>query len=637
MKTLAIAFIILFCASNLFSQIDNTDCIADCEKANYSKFIKYKSSSALNNTNIVYQRCEWNINPEIQYISGKITTYFVPNTTINQIEFDLNQTLVVDSVKRNNVKLTFTQTAENILNINLPSISAETTDSISVYYQGIPPNNGFGSFVQSSHYGAPIIWTLSEPYGAKDWWPCKESLTDKIDSVDIIITSPQSYTAVSNGNLIQESQIGENKIFHWKHRYPIATYLIGVSATNYLIYSKDIIFNSDTVKLVNYVYPEDTVTALGNMFNAGIHMQLYDTLFGVYPFKNEKYGQAQFGWGGGMEHQTITFLGNWGYELQAHELAHHWFGNKITCGSWEDIWINEGFATYMSGLCYEHLWKYWWRIFKIGKINQVTSEPDGSVFCTDTTDVNRIFSSRLSYAKGSMILNQLRWIIGDSAFFKACNNFLNDQSLAYNFAKTPQLINHFEQSSGQDLSWYFNDWHTGEGYPSYQINWQENSSNIITLTLNQSQSNPSVDFFELPLQIRLFNSTNDTLVRINNTVNGQTFTFPINFKADSLEFDPNYWIISKNNTITNEISEFSNEIKFAVFPNPTQETISLSTNKNIQNINYEIFDNLGRLTKNGILKLSDESIDIRNLHNGLYTIRINTRDRMSHFQFVVQK
>ncbi|MBL0103769.1 MAG: hypothetical protein IPP51_08435 [Bacteroidetes bacterium] len=239
-------------------------------------------------------------------------------------------------------------------------------------------------------------------------------------------------------------QNGSTNTYQWKHRYPIAAYLVCLAVTDYAEYSHWVPYGSDLLEVQNYVYPEDSAFAVTQTNQIVPIMQLYDTLFGIYPFQNEKYGHAQFNWGGGMEHQTITFVSGFDFELIAHELAHHWFGDKVTCASWHDIWLNEGFATYLALLCYEHMDPNYWLMSKQYYISSVTSSPDGSVYCPDTLDPNRIFDGRLSYFKGAMILNQLRWVIGDSAFFAGCNNYLTDVACAYGFATTDQFRQHME-------------------------------------------------------------------------------------------------------------------------------------------------------------------------------------------------
>ena len=120
-------------------------------------------------------------------------------------------------------------------------------DFFTVYYHGEPGNTGFGSFSQAKHGDVPIIWTLSEPYGALDWWPCKQSLTDKIDSINIIVTSPEPYRTASNGVLVSEIISNGKRTMHWKHRYPIVTYLVAVAVTNYTDYSD---FPMSIIKMV---------------------------------------------------------------------------------------------------------------------------------------------------------------------------------------------------------------------------------------------------------------------------------------------------------------------------------------------------------------------------------------------------
>jgi hypothetical protein len=268
-------------------------------------------------------------------------------------------------------------------------------------------------------------------------------------------------------------------------------------------------------------------------------------------------------------------MGDWNYELMAHELAHHWFGDKVTCGSWEDIWLNEGFATYLSGLCYEFLLPQYWMSFKEQRIANVVSQPDGSVLCGDTSDIGRIFSGRLSYAKGAMVLHMMRWVIGDSAFFAATRNYLTDAGNAYAFARTPELKAHMEAASGQNLSWYFDDWFTGEGYPSYTVDWQQTPNGMVSLIVNQSQSHSSVDFFELPIPIRFSNQSQDTIITFNHTFSGQVFTTQLPFEVNDVVFDPELRIISANNTITS-ISENPKFERIEILPNPVSESFSLS-------------------------------------------------------------
>ena len=255
----------LVCASFLIkaqtpiNKYKATDIPAMEQKAQAAKF-RSVLSGASDNYDLKYHRCEWGIDPAVFHIKGVITSYFKPTVNgFDQMEFDLSDSLTVDSVKYHNSNLSFTHQPADILQINLPSIiPVNTLDSITVYYGGTPPNTGFGAFIQSTHSGTPIIWTLSEPFGAKEWWPCKQSLNDKIDSVEVIVTTPQSNRVGSNGLLLSEVQDGSNKIYHWKTKYPIAAYLVAVAVTNYSSYSDFVhLQNGDSIEVLNYVYPEN--------------------------------------------------------------------------------------------------------------------------------------------------------------------------------------------------------------------------------------------------------------------------------------------------------------------------------------------------------------------------------------------
>lgn len=591
--------------------------IIEAEKRGALVNKELSNSRAVNNYDLKYYRLQWQVDPMVREITGQVTSHFIPSASISLIEFDFSDALVIDSVIYHNVQTTATAGGD-LLQIDFPStIPSGILDSLTIYYHGVPLLTGFGSFNQGSHAGDSILWTLSEPYGARDWWPCKQDLIDKIDSIDIVITHPSQYRAASNGVLKSENIVGPNKITHWKHKHPIVTYLICFAVTNYSVYSNFVPYGIDTVEVVNYIYPEDSLASIPQIAVVVSQMQLYDTLFGIYPFYDEKYGHAQFGWGGGMEHQTMTFMGSFGYELVAHELAHHWFGDAVTCGSWEDIWLNEGFATYLTGLCYEHLLPIYWLPWKTGIINAVTNEVDGSVFCTDTTDVSRIFDSRLTYHKGAMMIHSLRWVMGDSAFYAGINSYLYDPGISFGFSKTENFKSFMEAAHGSSLTWFFNDWYYGEGYPSYTVNWSVDLSNNVSLTVDQTQSHISVPFYELPIPIRFKNATTDTIVVFNHTFSGEGFSTTLSFTPDSAFFDPEKWIISKNNLVVSvKANPTINHLN--VYPTITNNTVTVFTNQNEDAYYLFVYSSTGQLIFKQQLNQGANEINFQKLDAGVY-------------------
>jgi aminopeptidase N len=588
-------------------------------------------SSASANFDVRYYRCEWEVDPAVRYITGKITVYYIITTATGDITFDLMAPLTADSVKQRNTVLNKQQTTD-ALQVFFPStVSTGVLDSITIFYKGAPTTAGFGSFEVTQHAGTPVMWTLSEPYGAKDWWPCKNGIDDKADSIDVIITTPVAYRAASNGMLQNETLIagGTKRTAWWKHRYPIASYLVAFAVTNYSVINQTLQMGSSTVPMVTYAYPENAVAFQNSLVHTQLAMQVFNKIAGDYPFAKEKYGHVQFSWGGGMEHQTCSFMGNTADYLIAHELAHQWFGDKVTCGSWEDIWLNEGFASLLTRIFFEAKYPTFAAEFRRDDLIGVVSQPGGSVKVDDTTSVNRIFDGRLSYGKAGLVLNMLRFKLTDSVFFRGVRNYLNDTKLAYGFARTPDLKKHLEAAYGKDLTEFFNDWYSGQGYPTYNVQWTPVGSSRVRIKINQSTSHPSVNFFELPVQVKLKNATQQKTILLDNTSNGQEFLENIGFTPDSIFVDPDTWLISKNNTVTKVADNNVAPNSVTVFPNPIKTQFSIWLRNFAANTaDVTLYNAAGQLLLQQKVTLVNggEFVDIQSTHlpAGIYTLRITS-------------
>ena len=357
-------------------------------------------------------------------------------------------------------------------------------------------------------------------------------------------------------------------------------------------------------------------------------MNIFTNLFEEYPFADEKYGHAQFGWGGGMEHTTISFMGSFNRGLIAHELAHQWFGNKITCGSWKDIWLNEGFATYLAALAIENLdgeasFKSW----RQQTVNNITSSPSGSVYLTDqdTTSVNRIFSSRLSYNKGAMALHMLRRKLDDTDFYQGMQDYLDTPALAFDYAKTQDFIDAMELTTGENLDEFFNDWIYNQGYPSYNVNWSQNG-NQLQIMLSQTQSHSSVSFFEAGVPIRVIGTLGETLdLVLDHSVNDQQFFETINFTIQEVLFDPDYHLISKNNTITLSTSDFNFNSDITLYPNPTTSVIHIEKPEHIEIKDIKVYNSLGQLL---LQQRWTPELDLNTLASGILFVQFQTEDQI---------
>lgn len=497
-------------------------------------------------------------------VQGQLTSFFLD--IVNQLQ--------VTSVKLNGItSLSFSQpSGSDQLRITLDrAYAAGEKFSVDIAYQGIPGSRGFGSFNFSTHNGQPVIWSLSEPYGAKDWWPSKDTPGDKADSCDVWITASSNFVSVSNGKLIEAPKNGDGtRTYKWKSSYPIAGYLISIAMTNYSLYQNQFDYGgSSPMPVTHYIYPENLTANISNMNNTVNALQIFSQKFGLYPFVKEKYGHAQFGWGGGMEHQTCTSLINFSEMLVVHELCHQWYGDKVTCKDWQNIWLNEGFASY--GECVYREAKYGTADYKsyVSVFMNQAKTAVGTVYVQDISSENEIFNSARSYKKGGLVLHMLRGVVGDAKFFQIMQQYANEPGLAYNTASTEDFQRVAERIYGQSLNYFFKEWIYGENYPKYIFGWsaQPINGNTYILHLHLSQMTNSIpDFFTMPIQLRYTTSSETKTVTIFNNMQDQTWDITVNGQPVSVEFDPENWILK-------DVTDNKNEVPSAFalsqnYPNP---------------------------------------------------------------------
>lgn len=644
MKNLIIRLALLLPAivwgHGLFAQPEsatrNLYSIAESEKSAYQQLMSPHKVLITNNYDLKYHRFFLFVDPAGTYLSGSVTSYFVATQSdMNSIQFELVGLMTVDSAYHNGIIHNVSHSGK-IVTVQFSTNTAEgSLDSVTVYYHG-DPRNAFG---RHTHDGTWGISTLSEPFGAADWWPSKNDLTDKIDSIDVFVVCPNGNHVASNGVLISETPFDTNStLVHWKHRYPIASYLIAIASTNYARFSDYYVTGNDSLQVLNYIFPEDSASVRNSLASVLPSIELFEGLFGPYPFRAEKYGHAQYGFGGGMEHQTMTFLNKSEFNATtiAHELAHQWFGDMITLGSWHDIWLNEGFAVYCELLRMEKLDPIRRATFIPELIKAVTSSPGGSVYCDNITDASRIFEGRLTYAKGALLLHMLRWVMGDDKFFEGMRNYANDPKLKYGFAFTSDFKAHMEAASGLDLTGFFDDWYTGQGYPIYTVNFDQVPDNSTTVTIYQTQSHKSVSFFEMPVPIQFFGAGKDTILVFNHTYSGEEFTVNPGFAIDSMKFDPDLWLLSAKNTITAVgIDDLPAGKELTLMPNPAGDFLSVQ--HNLGKINsLEILSMDGKKESIRIKKdeKTDIEINIQTLKSGLYLLRIAYKDGIVTKKFI---
>lgn len=611
MKKSVILFVLFCLGSKVFAQHEiktNSEIVAR-EKQRFFLNNSAERSIASNNFDVNYYRLDVSVTPGVQYISGNVTVYFKMTTPGSAIVLDLSNSLTVDSVKQRGQLLSFSRPQDG-LRIDLSAPNA-AQDSLTIYYKGVPDNNGMGSFTNATHAGVPVLWTLSEPYGSMDWWPCKNSNGDKADSVDVIITHPVAYKAVSNGILQSEINVGAgNMRTHWKHRYPIATYLVCMAVTNFNV--KNSVFNigSYNLPMQTFSFPEHAAAFAKGDTLVMEAMRNFDQWYGAYPFKNEKYGHVEFLWGGGMEHQTCSFIVNTDEYLMAHELGHQWFGNMLTAGSWKDIWLNEGFA---SQLGYAHIeTKYPQRSLNLRRalINSITSSPGGSLLVDDTSRINRVFDLRLSYDKGCYVLYMLRYTLGDSVFYAGVKKYR--ETYQYGTVTTQDLQRSLESVSGKNLTPFFNDWYRGEGYPTYHVTWQPVGTNRYKIILNQATSHSSVPFFHNSVPVTFVANGQEQTVKLDPVSNNQAFYVRLNFDPDTAIVDKDLWTLSQNNTSAKIDAVNDGSSTVLIMGNPVRDNLLITLNNFAGNkVNFTVYNMAGQTVARSSTSLQYFGADVR--------------------------
>lgn len=613
--------------------IEKKGLIANEMKSHMNKMTTFNTNANTTNYDLQYQRMEVGLDPAVYNISGSVTSHFKPNQNMNSIYFDLSNVLTVSQVKYHGVNLSFQQLPTKELKIDFQtSIPANTLDSLTITYSGAPPAAN-GSFFTNTQSLIPILSTLSEPYGAQDWFPTKQSLNDKIDRFDFKITTPSQYNVAANGKMMSETLLpNSKKLTFWRTAYPTSAYLVALSITNYTKLNSTI--GNPPFPFVNYVYPSTATnsTVMSNIEWTKQIMDVFENYLGPYPFRNEKYGHMEFEWGGGMEHQTMSSMGSWDRSIIAHELAHQWFGDKVTCATWNDIWLNEGFATFGEHLANEKLLMTdtQFMSYLLGQKNLITSSTGGSTYVSDAelSNTNRIFSSRLSYAKGGYIVRMIKWILGDTAFYQAVKDYHARPNLAYGYAGTADFKASLLQSTGKDFTEFFNDWLYGQGYPTYTIKWKQ-SGNQLIFKASQTQSNASVGFFEMPLPIRVKGTGGQVaLFALNNTSNNQYFSEAVSFPVASVEFNYENQILEKSSTSSKDATltlgvQSADLDQFSLYPNPAKNELYV---KGIQkNVEYTVVTIDGRLVKKGIYQ-PNKPIAVSELAPGAYIFTVEERN-----------
>jgi Peptidase family M1 domain/Secretion system C-terminal sorting domain len=515
-----------------------------------------------------------------------------------------------------------------------------------VWYHGIPgPTGGsfFGQGITSDvdpQYGDSTTWTLSSPFATSDWCPSKQFLPDKLDSVAINITTSASNKAGSNGKLRRTVPLPGGKVrYEWACAYPIDYYLPSVTVSNFQEYVKyakpaNLPTPGDSIPIISYLYanPQVLVDAQPWLDLTGPFIENYSDKYGLYPFWREKYGHCMAPIGGGMEHQTMTTIGGWGFTLVAHELFHQWFGDNVTCGSYRDIWINEGSATYGEFVSVEAFAPVGTTQQWLAGYRQQGLQFTGSVVLPatdDTLNVGRIFDGSLTYAKGGLVLHALRHVINDdSAYFAGMRAF--QQQYGGRTARTAQFQASLEASWNRPLGWFFDQWLYGEGFARSVVRWNQVGNNLIVESVQTATAPASVPFFRMPLEIEYVPGVGQpaVTVRVEQTQPTQTWVLPLatGVSVSSVAVDPLKWNLLQvtrlrrdNGLVLGRAEELA-AAPLTIYPNPCAGFLTVPSA--VQPRTAEVIDLTGRVVLRTTLAPSADRLVTQPLAAGTYVLRL---------------
>ncbi|MBP7809969.1 MAG: T9SS type A sorting domain-containing protein [Bacteroidia bacterium] len=576
-----------------------------------------------------------------KYISGGVRTVAtVTYATLDTFACVLAQAHTIDSARVNGV-LSSVIRKDSIVKIKTPStlLNGQTID-VTIWYRGTPPVGGsaIGSGYSngtSTSWGNQATWSLSESLAGYHWWPCKQILTDKIDSSWVFVTTDSANKVGSNGILKNVVTIGNKKRYEWKSKTPIAYYLISVAIAKYKEYNlwaKPTYLAGDSIWIQNYIYDNAInntlfATQKNTLNQIKPQMVLMCDLFGMYPFYKEKYGHCMAPFGGGMEHQTMTSLGFFDYYIDAHELGHQWWGDNVTCKSWGDIWINEGFASYSEHLTAQYLDPTNLIPNLNSAHNNVKSQLGGSVHFTgaDTMNATRIFSGRLTYDKGGAILRTLQFVVNnDSLWFPMLRGFQN--TYKNSTASTVDFINYAQTFTSMNFSQFFNQWYYGHGFPTFNVTWNSSPGKFYLNSAQTTSSATSVPLFITPMEYKVSRtSLPDTTIRVMHNVNNESYIINLLGTVTSVTVDPNQWVINNTTGPTKDVTiglpeGYVINPEITITPNPNNGVFEMNSSVDINGV-IEIYDVTGKLIHKEIAKQKNK-IDISSQAAGIYTVVI---------------
>ncbi|MGE5383486.1 MAG: M1 family aminopeptidase [Omnitrophica WOR_2 bacterium] len=660
-KIFTSAFLLLFISFTLYAQDYSTmrgsEICAKRHQNSDSPSIIKSPNSPRHSFDVLNYNLDMNLfqcytTPYPKNFSATNTITFKIDSTLSAITLNaVNNSLQILSVSGNGVSFTHQL---NLLVINLDRTyqPGETANVIIRY-------NHKNVIDEAFNVGNGFVFTDAEPQGARKWFPCYDEPSDKA-TLQLRAKVPTNVKLGSNGRLADSVVVADSLWYTWISHDPISTYLMVV--TSYVNYHLAIVNRinpnnpSDTLPFRFYYQNGENPSQMEDMIVP--LTDYYVSLFGEHAFEKNGFASVNnlFQWGG-MENQTLTTIcpGCWYSSLIAHEYAHQWFGDMITCATWSDIWLNEGFATYIEALWTGELDGYQAYVDEIeANANYYMytnpgwpiSNPD---WATNPPSNDVLFNYSVTYMKGSCVLYMFRNVVGDSLFFNALYEYANDTvNFRYKNATIPDFIDKMNEETGMDLDWFFNEWIYTPNHPTYYSTYEilpaGNNQWNVKLNINQTQTNTG--FFKMPVELRVIfaGGQGDTLFTVMNDANNQNFTFTFDKQPSSMQFDPHNLIVLKNSTLVVGTDYITPPVagNIKIMQNPTDGNFNVSIESaKAATLNIDVVTLEGKVVFKDVVNINKGitliPLNLRNLNNGIYFLKVNDGLTQSTEKVIITK
>ena len=456
----------------------------------------------------------------------------------------------VSSISEDGEPIPFTHKGDRINVLPLSPTRAGERRSYTIHYRGVPLD---GLVIADNKHGERTFSADNWPNKSRHWLPTVDHPYDKA-TCEFVILAPEQYQVVANGLKIEETNVGADlRRTHWKHSVPISTWLMVISVARYAVQYVD---DYQGTSIQTWVFPQDRDAGFYDFARAKRPLAFFSSYIGPYAYEKLANVQVTAPVGATEAATSIFYQEDFvtgdrtGENTITHEIAHHWFGNAVTEDDWDHVWLSEGFATYFTLLFIEYAYgrdqfveglkRSRTRVFEFFKEN-----PDYRIVHDNLTDMSKV-TTRNTYQKGAWVLHMLRGVMGDESFWAGIREYY--QKYRDSNASTQDFRQIMEKFTGEDLSWFFQQWLYQGGKLEYWGRWSyDQERKQLDIELNQVQKGGKT--FRMPVEIGVYGVGEPQIKLLQVDEKENQFMFFLAKSPTAVVLDPNTWILMESDFI----------------------------------------------------------------------------------------